>query len=98
MSTPQSVAVQILGQEYRIRSDGDDGAVQRVAAYVDDIMETIRERSGTVDSRKIAVLAALNIANELLTIKDGGAVDDPSRVHELVSFVESILGDSSELV
>ena len=47
----RSVAVQIAGQEYRIRSDADEDALHRLAGYVDRAMGRVRERTGTVDSQ-----------------------------------------------
>ncbi|NNL66958.1 MAG: cell division protein ZapA [Myxococcales bacterium] len=72
MSETRSVAVEIQGQQYRIRTDGDDAAVERVARYVDATMDRVRERTKTVDSRDVAVLSALNIAKELLAYAQGG--------------------------
>jgi cell division protein ZapA len=96
MSGSRSVAVRIEGQEYRIRSEGDDEGIQRVARYVDATMKRIRERTRTVDSRDVAVLSALNIAKDLLVLKDAGAfIDDgferidPSRVKALIDLIEA---------
>jgi cell division protein ZapA (FtsZ GTPase activity inhibitor) len=65
------VAVRIQGHEYRIRTDGEPETIERVAQYVDATMERIRKRTRTVDSRDVAVLAALNIARELLAATTG---------------------------
>lgn len=72
MSEARSVAVEIQGQQYRIRTEADDAAIQRVARYVDATMDRVRERTRTVDSRDVAVLSALNIAKELLAYAEGG--------------------------
>jgi cell division protein ZapA (FtsZ GTPase activity inhibitor) len=71
VSAARSVAVTIQGHEYRIRSDGDDAAIQEVAQYVDQTMQRVRDRTRTVDSRDVAVLAALNLARELLAERGG---------------------------
>jgi cell division protein ZapA (FtsZ GTPase activity inhibitor) len=65
------------GQEYRIRSDADPAWLQRVAAHVDESMARIRNRTDTVDSLAIATLAALNIARELLELKEGLGATSP---------------------
>lgn len=65
------------GHEYRIRSDADPAWLQRVAAHVDESMARIRDRTDTVDSLAIAALAALNIARELLELKERGAAVSP---------------------
>jgi cell division protein ZapA len=63
MTTP--VKVQIFGQPYSIRGELDETYVQELAAYVDRKMRDISDAGATVDTQKIAVLAALAIADEL---------------------------------
>jgi cell division protein ZapA len=64
-----SVKVQIFGQIYAIRGDLDERYVQKLAAYVDEKMSAIADATATVDTQKVAVLAALAIADELHTIR-----------------------------
>jgi cell division protein ZapA len=59
------VKVQIFGQTYSIAGDLDPAYVERLAAFVDAKMQAIAQRTGTVDTQKAAVLAALAIADEL---------------------------------
>ena len=63
----QLIQVEIYGQRYSLRADDDaDSAhVQQIAAHVDKKMREIAEHTPTVDSFKVAVLAAVNIADEL---------------------------------
>jgi cell division protein ZapA len=63
MTTP--VKVQIFGQPYAIRGELEETYVQKLAAYVDEKMRAIADATATVDTQKIAVLAALAIADEL---------------------------------
>jgi cell division protein ZapA len=63
MSGP--VKVQIFGQTYAIRGELDEAYVQNLAAYVDEKMRAIADATATVDTQKLAVLAALAIADEL---------------------------------
>jgi cell division protein ZapA len=63
MSGP--VKVQIFGQSYTIHGDLDPAYVQKLATIVDDKMRAISDATSTVDTHKIAVLAALSIADEL---------------------------------
>ena len=73
MADKQSVTVLVLGQEYRIRSEGDADTVREAAALLDETMVRVRERTRTVDSMGVAVLAALNLAKGLVTRRRGGA-------------------------
>ncbi|HLZ92511.1 MAG TPA: cell division protein ZapA [Candidatus Acidoferrum sp.] len=64
-----AVKVQIFGQTYTIRGELEERYVQKLAAYVDEKMSAIADVTSTVDTQKVAVLAALAIADELLTIR-----------------------------
>lgn len=66
---PDLVHVEIFGQTYAVRAGTDPGYVERLAAYVDGQMQEISRASGAVDSVRIAVLAALNIADECLRLR-----------------------------
>lgn len=58
------VQVEIYGQSYNLRGEGDTAYLQELAVYVDRRMREVAEATATVDSLKVAILAALNIADE----------------------------------
>jgi cell division protein ZapA len=60
----QTIRVEIYNQTYSIRSDGDNQYIQDLAGYVDAKMREIASGTMTVDSLKVAILAALHIADE----------------------------------
>ena len=66
----KQVKVGIFGKIYTIKSDTDSAYIEKVADYVDQKMKTLSASSEVVDSSKIAVLAALNIADELFKTKN----------------------------
>jgi len=69
--------VQIFGQSYVIRGELEESYVQQLAAYVDQKMHAIASATSTVDTQKLAVLAALAIADELhSTQKERGDHED----------------------
>lgn len=71
MSSP--VKVEIFGQTYTIRGELEETYVHELAQYVDEKMHAIAAGGATVDTQKVAVLAALAIADELhSTQKDRG--------------------------
>jgi cell division protein ZapA len=75
MSSP--VKVQIFGQTYTIHGELDTAYVQKLAAYVDEKMQAISGATATIDTHKVAVLAALAIADELhSTQRDRGDQDE----------------------
>lgn len=65
MIDPTSVTVTIFGQEYTLRGDADSEYVQKVAAYVDRKMQEVGDGSQLASTAKVAILAAVNIADEL---------------------------------
>src|SRR6267142_2399399 len=64
-----AVKVQIFGQIYTVRGELDERYVQKLAAYVDEKMSAIADVTATIDTQKVAVLAALAIADELHTTR-----------------------------
>jgi cell division protein ZapA len=74
-STTRVVSVEIQGLRYPIRSDLDEQYIIRLAAYVDAKMQRATNEVPTGESMKIAVLAALNIADELFRARDGATPD-----------------------
>ena len=64
-----TIRVEIYNQTYNIRSDGDSEYVTDLAEFVDRRMREISSGTLTVDSLKVAILAALHIADELHRLK-----------------------------
>jgi cell division protein ZapA len=64
------VQVEIFGQTYTVRSGGDAAYVKKLAAFVDEEMKDVSRASGAVDSLKVAVLAALNLADECFRLRE----------------------------
>ncbi len=66
---PDGIRVEIYDQEYFMRGELDSEYIRRLAQYLDAKMRSIAERTHTVDSLRVAVLAALNIADEYHQVK-----------------------------
>ena len=67
-ATPESVNVEIYDQIYHLRGV-DTAYIERLAEMVDTKMRAVSAHGGTVDSLRVAVLAALNIADELSALR-----------------------------
>jgi cell division protein ZapA len=65
MNDKNEVRVQIFGTTYTIRGEADPEHIQRVAATVDAKMREINEKLPVASVAKVAVLASLNLADEL---------------------------------
>ncbi len=91
--------VEIFGQKLGIRAEGEAARLQELARFVDSRMREVADRTSSVDTVKIAVLTALNIADELFQERDK---DQDVRHRELehqaerlVTKLEKVLGTES---
>src|SRR5579859_687279 len=90
-----SVRVEIFDQSYNLRGS-DAEYINKLADYVDAKMRTLAEQTSTVDSLRLAVLTALNIADEYHILKkkyDAAAGDFNARAQDLTSALDEVLGD-----
>jgi len=70
------IPVEIQGQRYPIRSSLEPEYVARLARYVDEKMQAAGESAPSGDALRLAVIAALNIADELFRCRDGTRARD----------------------
>ena len=90
-----SVRVEIFDQVYNLRGSDAD-YILKLAEYVDGKMRAVSEQTSTVDSVRLAVLAALNIADEYHLLRR--SLETPSaevrqRASKLASALDEILQD-----
>ena len=67
----ETVKIEIYDQSYNVNADGNEDYLRELAAYVDGKMRSVADATKMVDSLKVAVLAALNIADEMFTLRRG---------------------------
>jgi len=81
-----------------VQADQNEEYLKELAAYVDSKMRTVAEATRTVDTVKVAVLAALNIADEMFTLRQRQEkIEGPlrKRVEKCVALVEKALEHSN---
>jgi cell division protein ZapA len=66
----RTVEVSIMGQKFMVRSDSDQEYVERIAQYVNEKIAEITSKSKSIPSLNVAILAAMNIADEHMQLKD----------------------------
>ncbi len=72
----KTIEISILGRSYKIAcADGEREALLEAVAYLDGKMGEIKKVGKVSGTDRIAVMAALNIAHELLTMKVGNGFD-----------------------
>ena len=64
------VTVKIMGEEYILRGSSSTEDMYKVGRYVDQMMKSLAEKKIQMSKQKIAVLAALNLADELIKLKE----------------------------
>ena len=90
-----SVRVEIFDQAYNLRGS-DPQYILKLAEYVDAKMRAVAEATNTIDTVRLAVLAALNIADEYHLLRkkqDGGTTDYQKRAQLLSNALDEILQD-----
>ena len=93
------VPVVIMGQTYKVRAEEDIGYIEELARFVDTKMRTIGEATGTTEPLKVAILAALNVADELFKAEENGRRADEelaARAGELVESLEESLREPTQ--
>ncbi len=88
----EPVAVSIYGRTYHLRGDRDAGALREVAAAVDRKMKELAQATGTADTLRLAILAALNFAEECSEVRRTGVARDAGdRLTRLVTLLDEAL-------
>jgi cell division protein ZapA len=89
------VKVSILGQDYTVKAPADASYIKEVAEYVNEKMREVQESIGPdQSSTRIAILAAMNISDELFSIKqnkDSVTGDVGSRIASLIELIDENL-------
>ncbi len=100
-----AISVDIYDQTYHLRGQ-DPAYIQRLADIVDAKMRAVASHGKTVDSLRVAVLAALNIADELVTAQDQSraangtltaAQSIRTRAHSLAGLLDSVLAEDRRI-
>lgn len=101
----QAVTVDIYDQTYHLSGD-DPAYIQKLAEFVDSKMRLVASHGRTVDSLRVAVLAALNISDELATLERryhalAGTAEESSSIRDraqtLTGLLDAILEDERKL-
>jgi cell division protein ZapA len=76
MAEPKTLEVNLLGRSYRVACDDNEReALMQAVAYLDAKMNEIRKAGKVMGAERIAVMAALNVAHELLSVRLGTGLD-----------------------
>jgi cell division protein ZapA len=93
--SPNPAAVEIFGAAYHLRSDKQAEYLQNLASVVDGKMRDAAERSGSIEVERLAILAALNLADELFQCRErhhGERGEVQERLTKLAGELEKAVG------
>ena len=94
-----SVTVRIAGEEHTIRANVEAAYTRKCAKLVDDRIQEIRTKSGLIEGHKVAILAALSIADEYFQLKvEGEAIEDriAEKAEQLSGLLEASLRERTD--
>ena len=90
-----TVQISIYGQEYSVKAPADAEYIKKVAAYLDEKMIEVQSGfSTTQSSTRIAILAAMNITDELFTSRrdlDSGEGEIDEKISTLIELIDDSL-------
>lgn len=89
----RALELELFGQRLTVVSDSDPDTVREVVNFVNARMESIRDASGRVTTDQVALLAALNIAEELHEVRrKHGVLQDEvrGRAHRLLTAIDAV--------
>ena len=92
MPESRVITVEVAGQRYPIRSKLDTAYVAELATYVDDKIRTAADAAPASDGVGLAVLAALNIADELFRAREQSSTTDGT-LNDRASRLEQMLDE-----
>ena len=85
------IKITIFGQEYSVKAPADASYIKKIAEYLDSKMREVQEGfSTTQSSTRIAILAAMNITDELFTSRQSGEYNDNEIDDKVSSLIELI--------
>ncbi len=97
VSVENKVIVKIFGEEYPITGTDDPAYISRIADFVDSRMREVAQRARSGARDKVAILAALSIASELIEKSEGSSAIQKeycTRLDKLAARLDDALSDS----
>lgn len=99
MAAPRSIEIHILGRAYKVTcSREEEPALIAAADYLDEKMRGIRDSGKVIGAERIAIMAGLNLAHDLLTQGGGDLLDEARvRVAHCCALLDAALEDQDKL-
>ena len=98
MGRERLVEIKVFGQIYTVKTDAEEDYIQEVAKYVNEKMEEVLKKTKSVSTLNVAILTALNIADDLLREKEKRTAllrEIETKSRDLVEKIDIKIGDWS---
>lgn len=99
MAAPRSIEINILGRSYKVAcSREEEAALIAAADYLDEKMREIRDRGKVIGVERIAIMAGLNLAHDLLTQGGGSLIEEArTRITHCNALLDTLLEGQDRL-
>ena len=101
IADPKSLQISVMGREFRVACpEHEQKGLLEAVDYLNKKMDEIRDNGKVVGLERIAIMAALNIAHELLSTKVGGGFDIAEvkrRMNHMETILDQAMFDQSKL-
>ncbi len=64
-----SVSIKIFGQEYKVKSRGDDDYIQSLSRYIEEMVDDVQKQGNAVTTSDLVAMVMLNMADEIKKTK-----------------------------
>jgi len=91
----ESIRLNILGHEYRVKVKGDQGYLQELSRYIDSKVEEVQRLKTAVSTKDLIALVMLNMADEVAQARkelDELKLEADSRLRKLIDYIDKYLG------
>lgn len=96
MGRERLVEIKVFGQTYTVKTDAEEDYIQEVAKYVNEKMEEVLKKTKSVSTLNVAILTALNVADDLLREKEKRTAllrEVEAKSRDLVEKIDVKIGD-----
>ncbi len=99
MAGPRSIEINILGRSYKVACARDEeSALIAAADYLDEKMREIRDSGKVIGAERIAIMAGLNLAHDLLTHGGGSLIEEArARLTQCNALLDTVLEEQDRL-
>jgi cell division protein ZapA len=101
IADPKALQISVMGREFRVACpEHEQKGLLEAVDYLNKKMDEIRDNGKVVGLERIAIMAALNIAHELLSTKVGGGFDIAEvkrRMNHMETMLDQAMFDQSKL-